>query len=603
MLPTILKKKLKSGHMLMDVNKSEPSYSKIPWLLLSRLSIFILLLVIVVLFFRVPDFLVLPFTIYSFVTLVLLLLIAFDMRQTQKLLFSAVVILQLILEIAVETGVVYHTGGVNSPFAILFVLTILSASLAYSLIGSVVMAGLSSLAYASILWFEEGLEFSFKSLLLISDASFYKAFLYICTFFLVAFIGGYLAQKLKVKGKELWSASLELNKFKAITDEILRHLKSGLITIDTWGRIVYFNRAAEEILGYSEAEVKGKDCREVFKVRMPQLAEKIFQVVRFNQEDSRGLLYISGKNNRKIPIGISTSLLGDREKGVRGVIAIFQDITEVMKLEERIRMADRLAAVGELSAGIAHEIRNPLASISGSVEVLKEELSLSQENQKLLDLIIKEAGRLNRILTDFLEYARIGPSMLSKVELIHLLEEVIEIAQKHPSFKKGMSIKKIFSSDVLHVLGEENQIKQIFLNLLVNAMESMEEKRGEILVTDQTLNQIDQFYFNEEEREESEWVPVAIMDQGKGMTEEQKEKIFSPFYSTKKNGTGLGLAIVQRLVNNLGGRIEFRSQSGKGSVFVVYLQKYVKKKAKLSQTAHTVNLVNLDVCTPELRQT
>jgi two-component system sensor histidine kinase PilS (NtrC family) len=601
MLPTILKKKLKSGHMLMDVNKSEPSYSKIPWLLLSRLSIFILLLVIVVLFFRVPDFLVLPFTIYSFVTLVLLLLIAFDMRQTQKLLFSAVVILQLILEIAVETGVVYHTGGVNSPFAILFVLTILSASLAYSLIGSVVMAGLSSLAYASILWFEEGLEFSFKSLLLISDASFYKAFLYICTFFLVAFIGGYLAQKLKVKGKELWSASLELNKFKAITDEILRHLKSGLITIDTWGRIVYFNRAAEEILGYSEAEVKGKDCREVFKVRMPQLAEKIFQVVRFNQEDSRGLLYISGKNNRKIPIGISTSLLGDREKGVRGVIAIFQDITEVMKLEERIRMADRLAAVGELSAGIAHEIRNPLASISGSV--LKEELSLSQENQKLLDLIIKEAGRLNRILTDFLEYARIGPSMLSKVELIHLLEEVIEIAQKHPSFKKGMSIKKTFSSDVLHVLGEENQIKQIFLNLLVNAMESMEEKRGEILVTDQTLNQIDQFYFNEEEREESEWVPVAIMDQGKGMTEEQKEKIFSPFYSTKKNGTGLGLAIVQRLVNNLGGRIEFRSQSGKGSVFVVYLQKYVKKKAKLSQTAHTVNLVNLDVCTPELRQT
>lgn len=587
----------------MDINKSEPSYSKIPWLLLSRLSIFILLLVIVVLFFQVPDFLVLPFTIYSFVTLVLLLLIAFDMRQTQKLLFSAVVILQLILEIAVETGVVYHTGGVNSPFAILFVLTILSASLAYSLIGSVVMAGLSSLAYASILWFEEGLEFSFKSLLLISDASFYKAFLYICTFFLVAFIGGYLAQKLKVKGEELWSASLELNKFKAITDEILRHLKSGLITIDTWGRIVYFNRAAEEILGYPEAEVKGKDCREVFKVRMPQLAEKIFQVVRFNKEDSRSLLYISGKNNRKIPIGISTSLLGDREKGVRGVIAIFQDITEVMKLEERIRMADRLAAVGELSAGIAHEIRNPLASISGSVEVLKEELSLSQENQKLLDLIIKEAGRLNQILTDFLEYARIGPSMLSKVELVHLLEEVIEIAQKHPSFKKGMSIKKTFSSDMLHVLGEENQIKQIFLNLLVNAMESMEERGGEILVADRTLNQIDQFYFNEEEREESEWVPVAVMDQGKGMTEEQKEKIFSPFYSTKKDGTGLGLAIVQRLVNNLGGRIEFRSQSGKGSVFVVYLQKYVKGKAKLSQTVHTATSANIDVYTPELRAT
>lgn len=589
--------------MQMDVNKSEPSYSKIPWLLLSRLSIFILLLIIVVLFFQVPDFLLLPFTIYSFVTLALLLLIAFDQRRTQKLLFSAVVILQLILEIAVETGVVYHTGGMNSPFAILFVLTILSACLAYSLIGSVVMAGLSSLAYVSILWFEGGLEFSFKSLHLISDASFYEAFLYICTFFLVAFISGYLAQKLKVKGEELWSASLELSKIKTDTDDILRHLKSGLITVDIWGRIVYFNRAAEEILGYSEAEVKGKDCQEVFRRRMPQLAEKIIQVVRFNQEDSRGLLHIEGKNNRKIPIGISTSILTDREKGVRGVIAIFQDITEVIRLEERLRMADRLAAVGELSAGIAHEIRNPLTSISGSVEVLKGELSLSEENRKLLDLIIKETGRLNRILTYFLKYARIGPSMLSKVELVRILDDVIEIAKKHPSFEENISIKKIFSSDVRYVLGEENQIKQIFLNLLVNAMESMEDRWGEILITDRTLNQLDQFYFTQEEPEESEWIAVAIADQGKGMTEEQKEKVFSPFYSTKKNGTGLGLSIVQRLVNNLGGRMEFRSQPDKGSVFVVYLQKYVKRKAKLSQTVYTATSANMNVYTPELRQT
>jgi len=585
----------------MELNKKEPSYSKIPWFLLSRLSIFTLLLIIVVLFFQMPDFLVLPFTIYSFVTLALLLLIALDLKQTYQLLFSAVVVLQLILEIAVETGVVYYTGDMGSPFAVLFVLTILSASLAYSLIGSVVMAGLSSLAYASILWFKEGLEFSFKSLLLISDASFYEAFLYICTFFLVAFISGYLAQKLKVKGEELWSTSLELDKIKADTDEILTHLKSGLITVDTWGRIVYFNRAAEEILGYSEAQVKEKDCREVFKQRMPQLAEKIIQGVRFNQEDLRGLLYIEDKNNRKIPIGISTSILGDREKGVRGVIAIFQDITEVMKLEERIRVADRLAAVGELSAGIAHEIRNPLASISGSVEVLKGELSLSEENQNLLDLIIKETDRLNQILTDFLKYARIGPSMLSKVELVHLLGEVTEIAKKHPSFKENIWIKEVLSSDVLYVLGEGNQIKQIILNLLVNAMESMGEKSGEIQVTDKTLNQLDQFYFTEEEPEESKWVAIAIADQGSGMTEEQKEKIFSPFYSGKKNGTGLGLAIVQRLVNNLGGRIEFRSQPGKGSVFVVYLQRYVKDKARSSKTLHTATLVKSDVCAPESR--
>jgi two-component system sensor histidine kinase PilS (NtrC family) len=259
---------------------------------------------------------------------------------------------------------------------------------------------------------------------------------------------------------------------------------------------------------------------------------------------------------------------------------VFQDITEVMKLEERMRMADRLAAVGELSAGIAHEIRNPLASISGSVEVLKDELSLSEENQKLFDLIIKESDRLNQILTDFLEYARIGPALLSKVEMVHLIDEVIQIVQKHPSCRPNISITKSLSSEILHVLGEENQIKQILLNLMVNALEAMEDRGGVIQITDQSLNQMDQFYFGDEEVEESDWIPIALIDQGKGMNEEQKEKIFSPFYSTKKRGTGLGLAIVQRLVNNLGGRIEFRSQMDEGTVFVIFLQKYQREKVK-----------------------
>jgi len=564
--------------MPAKITDAEPLYSRIPWFLLSRLSIFILLLIIVVVFLHVPNLFTFPFTLYSLVTLALLLLITLGLNKTQTLLFGVLVTVHFLLEVIIETMLIHHTGGIESPFAILFILSILSASLIYRLVGSSVMAGLSSLGYAVVLLTEEGFGFSFKNLQLLSDASFYKAFLYVCTFFLVAFISGYLAQRLKVKGEELWNASLELNKIRADTGEILKHMKSGLITVDVWGRIVYFNRSAEEILGYSEAEVKGKDCREVFKERMPEMAEKILEVIKFNQGDSRGFLYINGKSKRKIPIGISTTILGDKRSGIRGVIAIFQDITEVIKLEERIRMADRLAAVGELSAGIAHEIRNPLASISGSVEVLKDEPSLSEESQKLLDLIIKETGRLNQILTDFLEYSRIGPSLLSKVELVHLLDEVIQIVRKHPSYKSSISINRSLSSEVLYVLGEENQIKQIILNLLVNAMEAMEEKGGEIQISDKGFNQMDQFYFWEEEPDDSDWIPVAIIDQGKGMTEEQKEKIFSPFFSAKKNGTGLGLAIVHRLVNNLGGRIEFRSQPTKGTVFVVYLQKYQKDK-------------------------
>jgi len=586
----------------MKPNRSESSQTRTRQLLLSRFSVFGLLLTIVVLFLRLPDSLVLPFSLYSVVTLALLLSIAFDLKATHPLLFDTVLILQLVLEIAVDGGIVYRSGGIDSAYAVLFVLSILSASIVYELIGSVVAAALASGAYASILWFENGLEFSPQSLSLISDAAFYEVFLYVCTFFLVAFVSGYLAQKLKAKGEELWTASLELDQVKADTDEILTHLKSGLITIDASGRIVYFNRAAEEILEYSEVEVKGRDCREVFRQRMPQLAERITRAAKFNQGDNRGLLYVEDRGKKKIPVGISTSILGDRETGVRGVIAIFQDITEAMRLEEKVRTADRLAAVGELSAGIAHEIRNPLASISGSVEVLNEELSVTEENRGLLDLIIKETGRLNRIVTDFLNYARIGPSLLSKVELSRLVDEIIEIAKKHPSFEESIIIRKLFSSKMRYVLGEENQIKQIVLNLLVNAMESMQGRWGEILITDKALDQLDQFYFKEEEPQDTDWVPLAVVDQGKGMSQEQKEKIFLPFYSAKKNGTGLGLAIVQRLVNNLGGRIEFRSEEGRGSAFVIYMQKYVKGKVKLSESVRSANLVDLGALPAESRK-
>lgn len=590
--------------MKEDLKKGEHILVKVPWLLLSRLLVFLLLLGIVVFFLKVPRLLFVPFLIYSLLTLTSLFIIWLDQNRTYRFLFKFIIALHILFEIIIEAGVIYYTGQENSPFGVLFILTIISTSLVYHLGGSVIVASLSILSYVFTIWSQEGFNIStsfLRNLYQASDATFYKVFLYICAFYLVAFIGGYLAQRLKIKGEELWTASLELKRVKMDTDDILRQVKSGLITVDTLGKIIYFNRAAEEILEYREEEVKGKNYQAVFKRRMPQLAEKFYQALRFHQVDSRSLLYITGSNNRTVPLGISTSILGDKQGGVRGVIAVFQDITEALKLEERIRTADRLAAVGELSAGIAHEIRNPLASISGSVEVLKEELSLSGENAKLLELILKETGRLNQILNEFLQYARIGPTVFTKVELGHLVDEVIEILKNHPAFGGKVSVKKRMTLDSLYVWGEENQIKQILLNLLVNAIESMpegsgpvppkggiggfveQEKSKEILITSQSLNQIDQYYFNGEEPEDSDWVPLAIIDQGKGMTEEQKKKIFSPFYSTKKNGTGLGLAIVQRLVNSLGGRIEFKSQLGMGSVFVIYFQKYKKPQVKIAQ--------------------
>ncbi|MFQ6032066.1 MAG: PAS domain S-box protein, partial [Candidatus Zixiibacteriota bacterium] len=254
----------------MDAKKGEQILLKVPWFLLSRLFVFLLLLGIVVFFLKVPDLLFVPFLIYSLLTLVSLLIILLDLKRPYQLLFNFIIALHILFEIIIEAGVIYHTGQVNSPFGVLFILTIISTSLVYRLVGSVIVASLSILSYAFALWSQEGFllsSFSLKSLYYASDAAFYKIFLYICAFYLVALIGGYLSQRLKIKGEELWSASVELNRIKMDTDDILRHVKSGLITVDSLGRIIYFNRAAEEILGYKEQEVKGKNYEDVFKKR------------------------------------------------------------------------------------------------------------------------------------------------------------------------------------------------------------------------------------------------------------------------------------------------------------------------------------------------
>ncbi|MGB2698269.1 MAG: PAS domain S-box protein [Candidatus Zixiibacteriota bacterium] len=561
------------------------------WLLTLRLIIYILLLGIVVFFLKSPEFLVIPFLLYSFFTLVFLLMILFARKLSSPSFLDLIIAFQIILEIYIEAGIIHTTGGGESPLSILLPITIISISLIYHLAGTVLVATLSSFAYAYTVLlagarFPTPLSYdAVKNFNSISEVTFYQVILYSFAFYLVAYVSGYLAQKLKRKGEELFSTALELNQMRMETHDILHHMRSGLLTIDNSGRIIYFNKTAEDILGYRGDDVKGRKFMDVFRERMPEFAERLQQTLKTQHMDSRSEIYITSLSGKKIPLGLSTSILGDDGIGTRGVIAVFADITQAKRLEQEIRLKDRLAAVGELSAGIAHEIRNPLASISGSVEVLKEELSSSDENGKLMELILKETGRLNLIVTEFLQYAKIGETSLKKVELVSLVREVIELVKKHKSYHRGIQIKEKLRDSTLYIWGEENQIKQLLLNLLVNALEAMEDKGGRIIITTQSLSQIEGHYFTDEADEKVlYWIPLAIQDEGKGMNEEQKEKLFWPFYSSKKDGTGLGLAIVQRLVNILEGRIEFRSQLGVGSVFVVYFKKFKVQKQKIAQT-------------------
>lgn len=544
---------------------------KAGWLLSLRLATYVLISGVVIYWLRYPNFLSFPFFAYSLLTLMLPLMFIFKRYFDLKFLQKAIPIVQIISEIIVEIGIIYLTGNISSGFSGIFILTIISAALVTNLAGTLGIASLVSLAYAFIVWFGlvagSGQGSSIKALETIfssEDTAFYNIFLHILTFYLIAFISGFLVERLKRKDRELADTSLALKQAKLETDDILKHLNSGLFTINRDGRIIYFNRAAEEILGYYESEAKGKDIRELFISRMPQLVEILLDVLNSQRQSPRNEIEITNREGLRIPLGLSTSLLLDTNRTIRGVIAIFQDLTETKKLEEKIRAADKLAAVGELSAAIAHEIRNPLAAISGSVEVLKSEMDVTGENRRLLDLILIESNRLNNILTDFLLYARTKRTVFTRVELCHLISEVIDVVKHHPAHAENISLRMTSNESVIYIYGDEDQIKQILINLVVNAFEALENIPGEVTIS------------LDSSRENG--VTVCIADDGPGIERDAAAKIFDPFYSTKKYGTGLGLSIVQRLAKNLDIDLSCESEPGKGTSFILRFHQVPDKK-------------------------
>ncbi|UCD93876.1 MAG: PAS domain S-box protein [Candidatus Zixiibacteriota bacterium] len=553
---------------------------KAGWFLSLRLTTYVLISGIVIYWMRYPDLLSFPFFAYSLLTLMLPTLFLIKRWFDIRLLLKTIPIIQIIFEIIVEVGIIYITGNISSAFAGLFILTIISAALATSLAGTLTIASLVSISYSFVVWFglalagepgssSRALETIFSS----EDAAFYNIFLHILTFFLVAFISGYLVERLKVRDRELADTSQALRQAKLETDDILKHLNSGLFTIDREGRIIFFNRAAEEILGYPEAEAKGQDFRDIFSDRMPLLAENLLKVLTTRKGLPRSELQIANDQGRTIPIGISTSLLLDAQRRIRGVIAIFQDLSETKKLEEKIRAADKMAVVGELSAAIAHEIRNPLAAISGSVEVLQGELSLEGENERLMGLIVRESNRLNNILSDFLLYARGQRSAFTRVELCHLVGEVIDVIKHDPSCEANIRLAVTANDSCVYVYGDEDQIKQIFINLIINACEAFENGPGEVMI--------------EIEKADSGGVVVGISDNGPGIEESIRSRIFDPFYSTKKSGTGLGLAIVQRLAGNLDIDLSFTTRPGTGTTFILKFSQ-VPASAQVENRSDTV---------------
>lgn len=541
------------------------------WFLPFRLVQYIILGAIVGVWMGYPDFMHFQFVLYSVATLGFSVLLATDRHHKLQDLTKFLIACQFLLEIVIESSIIYATGNINSQFSVLLIITIISASLVFRLIGTLLIASIVSVAYALIIWFGFGGDalpgLSMKvlqTIFSVGDSLFYPIFMHILIFYLTAFISGYLAERLCRRDLELADASIALQKAKLETDDILKNLNSGLLSIDNSGAIIYFNKAAEKILDYKEENIKGVTCTIAFSERMPELAEILMQGIQNHTAYPRKEITVVDSTQKSIPVGISTSVLTEKGNQIRGVIAIFSDLTDAKKLETKIRISDQLAAVGELSASIAHEIRNPLAAISGSVEVLKGELEVSEENAKLMSLIVKESDRLTHILNEFLIYARIDRPTYNKIELMHLIQEIIEILYHHKSYHRGINVNIESDESMIYVIGDERLTKQLLLNLVVNACEAIGTDGGELT-------------FRLAVHDSTSLVEMYIQDTGPGIEPHHLKHIYQPFYSTKKEGTGLGLSIVHRVCTALDLSIHISSQIGEGTTFMVEFKEYTSQ--------------------------
>ena len=545
-------------------------------LMLGRIIILTLLLTITLLFqLSEKRYFFLPLTnnFYYFISLFYLVTIAYALflkkvKDPRRFAFSQIVVDQLFI-----TGLIYFTGGKESFFPIAYIFSIIASSMIFFKRGAVFSASLSSLLFGLLLLLQLYRWINPLGEPLIYDASqiFHSLIIYMSAFYIVAFLSSAVSEELKKKGKELIQKQVDYNQLEAFNRNIIQSLDSGLLTADLSGNINFLNRTAEKILNRNGESLKDTSIYDLF----PKINDMVEELKKKDSESSgdyqRYETPLSNQDGSKIYLGFSISSLTNPEGSLIGHTLIFQDITKFKEMEEEMKRVDKMAAVGVLAAGMAHEIRNPLASLSGSIQMLKTELALDDHQQHLMEITLRESERLNALITDFLLFAQPPQTRKMLYPIGRILEETIDLLRHSPSFHDGIHIRPPRNQEEVRVSIDPDQMKQVFWNLFLNAAQSM-SSGGEIQiqlgkgngwgVTGLPLSS---------QQGEKEWAKISIIDSGNGIAEIEREKIFEPFFTTKENGTGLGLSIVHKIVENHNGLIKVESELGRGSTFTIYL--------------------------------
>ena len=448
-------------------------------------------------------------------------------------------------DVFAETVLVYLSGGILSGFPFTFLLTILAASMILAGPAGYLTAAASSLAYGLLLLLQAGgvilTEIPVPADLSASDY-FYKAFVQFLAAFSIAFLSSSLANRLRRVTDTLERTDYDYSDLKAFSRDVIQFIPVGLITTDLQGRIMTANPAATRILRRDEARLRGTLLTGIFPFASLE-----------HSYDERLEGEIEVAPDERLTIGLSISPLKNREGRAVGGIVIFRDLTRIRAMEQEMQRKERLASLGELSAWIAHELRNPLASMKSSLALLREEKSPGPDSFRLMDIAIREMDRLDRIITDFLAYARPRPPVKRPFDLAGAVREMLLIFRQRGSVRIREEI-----CDTLMVEGDPDQLRQVFLNLFLNA-EQAAGPGGSMSVS---------------VRNGEAGAVVAVSDDGPGVPEGDREKIFYPYYSTKEGGTGLGLAVADRIVQEHHGTIEVDSSPGAGATFTVRLPRH-----------------------------
>lgn len=507
---------------------------------------------------------------------------------------------QIFVDVLFITLLINFTGGIESIFSWVYILSIFSAGTILYRRGGLFIASASSILYGTLL----DLEFFHVILPLGKPANldltysssyvFYLILVNMVAFYLVAILSAYLSEKLRRKESELKERLIDYDQLEWLYKYIVENVASGLITIDIQGRITSFNRMAEEITGYTMKDVYYQDIRTLFPelllddltfiVAHPKSIQKAegsslprsshSNTIKLSRQETK----FKRKDGTALILGLSISSLKDSNYQEIGSILIFQDLTRLREMEEDLKRADRLAAVGELAAGMAHEIRNPMASISGSIEVLKDEMSTSTQGRHLMDIALRELNRLNTLIADFLLFARPVSKGKEVIQLNEIVEDTLNIFANSTEYNPEIRFITRFQEDLI-MEGEPQQIKQVFWNLFLNAVQAMpdggelsiELRKSHSTTASQVLQQPSPPLPPPLSHGEGSLLgEILVTDTGMGIDEKDLGKIFNPFFTTKTGGTGLGLAIAHRIVEAHGGKITVRSQPGQGTTFIIY---------------------------------